>query len=239
MGNILSRHSSNQNILSEALKLNSHEKERINEYLNNVYEESIKIKRSVNEVQSIKSAVDYVVAELMAAVRREEPLYEVVDQYLVGSMAEGTRIKEPDEFDFIVAMKHLQTKRSQRYKHQIRDTILGIPGRSYVFSNGNQIKYVKYNFLFEILSKVLAVGTDPFRVKTDHGILLINSKTVCHHGPATAIKLLWNPTSDSGSLTSKPLDILIDITPCVKRRNTISTVSTPRFQFKKYTNAFV
>ena len=53
-----------------------------------MYKNDIKFKRPDMEVECITSVVNSFMTKLMTAVEDEEPMLEISQQYLVGSMAE-------------------------------------------------------------------------------------------------------------------------------------------------------
>ena len=182
--------------------------ENINKYLVGLYENDLKFKRPDAEVECITCAVETIIEQIMTAVGNKDQTCQISYQYLVGSMAERTSILEPDEFDFLVVLKHFSKQSGIDIKWSHQDVFQ-------VNKKGRRVDDLD-NFvekLHQVIPSLCLQSVDDF------GKLSIKSSTVCRHGPASVIKLLWEPSSK----TSKSLDILVDITPCIEQHG-IDTV---------------
>lgn len=180
---------------------------KINKYLLSLYENELKFKRPEDEVKCITSSVEIIVDSIMTAVGKECPESEISQQYMVGSMAEGTSIIEPNEFDFLVTLKHFSNRSDINltaihdcyYKVKINDQ----PVDPICFST--KLHKVILSRRFQELYS---------NVKSEYGNLSIKSTTVCEHGPASVIKLMWQPSTKM----AEPFDILVDITPFIEQQ---------------------
>lgn len=77
----------------------------VNDFLNYVDKEKLQLKRSSKEMEDITAAVNEAVDSFAAYLGKKYPIFEISHKYAVGSMAEGTKILEADEFDFILVLK--------------------------------------------------------------------------------------------------------------------------------------
>ncbi|XP_053373224.1 uncharacterized protein LOC123532846 [Mercenaria mercenaria] len=95
------------NNLSFLNDLTPEEETKMNKFLHFIDETELKFERPPEEINDIKEAVHEVVDSFAKHLENTDPLLAVSHKYAVGSMAEGTKIKEPDEFDFILVLKEL------------------------------------------------------------------------------------------------------------------------------------
>ena len=84
-------------------------------------ENELEYKRPDAEVECITNDVEAMVKKILTLVGISDPRFEISHQYLVGSMAEGTRIGEPDEFDFLVVLKHFSEPDAIRVIRELED----------------------------------------------------------------------------------------------------------------------
>lgn len=83
----------------------SDEYNKLNSLFNYIAETELPFKRSNEEVSDITAAVRLAVGSFTASVQKEVPVLEVSDIALVGSVADNTKIVEPNEFDFLITLK--------------------------------------------------------------------------------------------------------------------------------------
>ncbi|XP_045170373.2 uncharacterized protein LOC123532847 [Mercenaria mercenaria] len=83
------------------------EETKMNKFLHFIDETELKFKKPPEEINDIKEAVHEMVDSFAKHLENTDPLLAVSHKYAVGSMAEGTKIREPDEFDFILVLKEL------------------------------------------------------------------------------------------------------------------------------------
>ncbi|XP_053408735.1 uncharacterized protein LOC128559875 [Mercenaria mercenaria] len=66
-------------------------------------QENVKCEKAVKVQKAVTACIKFFLAELT----KEEPLFKPAELIQVGSFAEGTKILEPDEFDFLVVIDEL------------------------------------------------------------------------------------------------------------------------------------
>ncbi|XP_053399840.1 uncharacterized protein LOC123557540 [Mercenaria mercenaria] len=106
LGNSTARKLDKKSVSFDAANLSDKALERINEFLIYLDREELMFKRSDTEVNDIKDAVGKAVDSFGKYIGKKYPLLAVSHKHAVGSFAEGTRLKEPDEFDFILVLKY-------------------------------------------------------------------------------------------------------------------------------------
>ena len=84
------------------------EKDRaLTNYINDTIRNELTFKQSHEEVKLIKNSVNSMVDFIMYEVSSIDNRFEMLRKVPVGSMAEGMRICNPDEFDFMIVLKTL------------------------------------------------------------------------------------------------------------------------------------
>ena len=79
----------------------------LSKYVDDTIKNELTFKQSNEEVKSIEKAVNSMVDCIMDEVVAIDERFEMLRKVPVGSMAEGTRIVNPDEFDFMIVLKTL------------------------------------------------------------------------------------------------------------------------------------
>ena len=103
------------------VKLSLDNRISVNEKLLNLEKNVLSFVRSNEEVESIKESVDKMVENIASWFGETNPLLKFSHKYLVGSMAEDTRIIEPNEFDYILVLQHLSQTNVVRVERCVRE----------------------------------------------------------------------------------------------------------------------
>ncbi|VDI33772.1 Hypothetical predicted protein [Mytilus galloprovincialis] len=212
--------------------LNYDEVEKVNKYLCDLHDRELVFSRSEAEIEDIKIAVEDMVEKVISKFGEygDRRMYEVSQKYLVGSMAEETRIKEPSEFDFLVVLKNLSVpgaleivfidndKDCQNYyrwdvhtfKHahlRIKDPNLRETfGKEYTVNDDGVLDKVFLKYMYEMdvintaIRKIAGKAIDK-----DTGKLSFSDYQTRHNGAALTLQMEWTPKS------TQKLRICIDI----------------------------
>ena len=201
-------------------------------FLNDLYNDKVKISKSENEVADITDAVLELVEKIMLELGEINARFKILRIELVGSMKEKTSIGQPDEYDIQVIFESLSLKRGVKlvqvcedrpgYGHvkitdkDLSDVWADVMEGDELKSTRDQTRYwQKYSLRDEfhnnLLKAVKAVGNkNGHCVKKDSGYLEIYSSSVYKHGPAFTCYLIWCEKAN------KKLNIDVDIVPALE-----------------------
>lgn len=101
-----------QKLIDRQNSMNSYTRQNINKKLFDLHEsKKLVSKRSAEEIEEISTSVKEMVTQITSEFKTygDNEFYDVKCIHSVGSMAEGTRIGNPKEFDFIVELKKFST----------------------------------------------------------------------------------------------------------------------------------
>lgn len=191
--------------------------------------------RSAEEIDDIKLSVEDMIERIISKFGDYDDsrrVFEVSQKYLVGSMAEETRIIEPSEFDFLVVLKklsvpgaldiifidnkkdckkyHIRGENAFKHAHlQVKDPNLVKTFDRFFISHDRFIytdflKYIyKTDLVQSAISKIVCKT-----IEKNTGTLSFFTDETRHNGQALKLLMEWTPKS---SLTSQKLRISIDI----------------------------
>lgn len=199
--------------------------------------ERLQFKRSTKEPQDIVYAVNNLVNRIateLGKVNESLKVYRVVN---VGSMAEGTKIREPNEFDFLLVLEKL----SYHGAVEMRRECSNGPGYGHVviknewlksqYSNfmsdgklkstqNSQISYLLHRvFRYEkgirqafqaALESVISSQRRNLLCQTETGSMVLKEGITCH-GPAFSLSFCWTPSDKNSTY----LEINVDLTPAI------------------------
>ena len=205
----------------------------ISTYLNDLYNDKVKIKRDMEEVNDITAAVMELMEKITSKLGEISAKFKVSRCELVGSMKEGTSIGDSDEFDVQLVLEALSVKDGVRLIQVCEDR----PGYAHIkiidddiaeiwsdTMENNELKSTRdrsgyYKNLYSIrddfhkhhLEAVYSLRQDPAHVvNKESGNLEIYSNSVDKHGPAFKGYFRW-----FGKARNK-LYIDIDIVPVIE-----------------------
>lgn len=214
--------------------LNSAEVKKLNKYLCDLHDRELVFSRSAGEIEDIKLAVEDMVERITSKFVEygDGQMYEVSQKYLVGSMAEGTRIKEPSEFDFLVVLKNLSvpgaleiilidnekdcknylTKYDHAFKHAhlqaIDSNLLKTFKDNYlIYDRLIDKDFLKYIFEIDLVQSSIR-KIECKTIERNTGTLSFYNYQTKHNGPAFTLQMEWIPKS---SVKSEKLSISIDM----------------------------
>lgn len=241
--------------LNEILKnTKGSELEKINRSLSDFHNSKLLCSstRSSAEIEDIKLAVDEMVDRLIATFGDygDSRQFEVSHKYLVGSMAEGTRITEPNEFDFIVVLKELSKPGALKVKliDNVKDCSDHFEMKEHALKHvhvkvkdSNLRKLYKWEILddgylktiitlqehMEVLRAAIEKNIT-YEIVKDTGRLSVLD-TVAPNGPAGTFSLQWMPQN---TLESNPFLINVDTVLAIEISKTFAKkedASVPKY----------
>ena len=162
---------------------------------------------SSREVSRIQSRVRKVIRSILLEVRRENPFFRAT---LInsGSFYEGTKVGEPDEFDYLIQLDGFSSSEDAGFAELPCCTVLVIPSKSAVenlqfysilSNDGGRIyfewkKSIKTPF-FKIFNEK-AKGFEAYGMKVvlayEGDDILPSPPPLARHGPAYTLQLEWN-----------------------------------------------
>lgn len=209
-------------------------------FLQELYDLKLKYKLPEEQVDDIKVSVDKMIGNIANGIGETERAFEISHKCLAGSMAEGTSIVKPKEFDYLVVLKHLsQPGAVEIYKYtgeqgscyddpNIGEGLIPFgygytnchahikPGNSIIanmFSPciiDGHIGNFKMNLMFN--ECVISVVKTMEDVKGNTGILSTEASDKSGEGCASTFELLWTPKDQEMS----KIIISIDLVPAIE-----------------------
>ncbi|XP_053380003.1 uncharacterized protein LOC128548671 isoform X2 [Mercenaria mercenaria] len=197
-------------------------------FFRDILKKRIDFQISSDEVTDIIFAVEYLVGIIVAAVSSNVIWLPFSRLVKVGSMAEGTKVGSPDEFDYLVVLdqKGVEVNRSceqnRGYAHiKVTDPQLQRIWKKWLygdylqgaFTHGFSGIFPGYfdtlgnAFMYEV-GEIIKYLKDDLFCSRQTGRMLVN-KNIQKHGPAFTPQFLWEPHSRRG----KKITINVDITP--------------------------
>ncbi|XP_052766792.1 uncharacterized protein LOC128207722 [Mya arenaria] len=216
------------------------EKARTAAFLNHLLNEKLEFKRCQDEVEDIKQSTQECLELFCSTLGKLNPAFKVGRVFPVGSMAEGTRIVEPSEFDFIVALKewsgNVDVKRithaggwiRKRFKHEEalqtfpvvkqEHALIKFPNKEGYKGNSDICAFLdKANGSFwDYKHYEKKIFTNAFeackevRIEKSSGIMMFNGSPD-FHGPVYSVEIMWKPKNDH----SPSLKVDVDIAPAI------------------------
>ena len=181
---------------------------------------------SCQEVSLIQSRVRKVIRSILLEVRRENPFFRTT---LInsGSFYEGTKVGQPDEFDFLIQLDGFSGPERILFDELPCSTVGVCPGEStwedlrYYFPDSGNFEWkksIKTPF-YEIFSKKAkdfeAYGMKVvLKYEADETACVSAAPPLTKHGPAYTLLLEWN-----GGERYKGLRISVDLALAVKINN--------------------
>lgn len=204
-----------------AFSLNRNEK--LKTLINDVVKTHLQFKRTNEEVTDIRTAVDEYVDNFSNYLH--EVGLDVSRKYPVGSMAENTRMNEPDEFDFILGLLNytedvIEIEICQEHPDEGMHLRLRV-------KNDNNIELDYENKFYTIKG-----GIDQKMKQNDvikrSGKLEWKGLIPYHQGPAMTCVFVWTP------IEGKPLEISVDIVLAMERSGVPDVITQHNTCCKKY-----
>ncbi|XP_060579550.1 uncharacterized protein LOC132736438 isoform X2 [Ruditapes philippinarum] len=190
----------------------------------------IKSKLSKSELYDIRNAVENLVSYLLNKLEQIEPVLRVGEIIPTGSCYDGTKILQPDEFDFLavidcLSLNNLTTavKASKElcsadgYAHALCDERSPDGSRFIEQDDDNCVVACRRsNSLRELFRDrfhmlLLNEINNTYSLVNHTGVLNLEGFSISINGPQCNVKVVWKPKDDPNSL---PVDI--DITPAIK-----------------------
>ncbi|XP_015757759.1 PREDICTED: uncharacterized protein LOC107337154 [Acropora digitifera] len=177
------------------------------------------------EVNLIQRCVRKVIRSILLEVRRENPFFttRLINS---GSFYEGTKVGQPDEFDFFILLDSFSSAGDTLFEELPCSTVAVVPGES-AFENlrfyFTDCRYMFYVFEWKKTIKTpfcklfneKAKGFEAYGMKVvlpyEGDNSLICPQPLARHGPAYTLQLEWN-----GGEEYKGLKISVDLTLAVK-----------------------
>ncbi|XP_060592520.1 uncharacterized protein LOC132747207 isoform X1 [Ruditapes philippinarum] len=225
---------------NKQIKSTEMQRNDLNLYFSHVLETKLRFHRSDQEVHDIQTAVNVMVERIACTLGKQHGHLKILRVVSVGSMREGTKIREPDEFDFILVLEHLsrpgaidvvgENEHGSGYKHVIvKDETLRSQWSHCLNNNlikgtmGSGISYFFYwmfgydvglrQEFYKQLKNVLAtVMKNEGTCVMESGVLSLRKASLVRHGPAFTVAFRWKPIDEQ----SKDLKICVDLTPAIQ-----------------------
>ena len=176
---------------------------------------------SCREVRLIQSRVRKVIRSILLEVRRENPFLRTT---LInsGSFYEGTKVGQPDEFDYLIQLDGFSTPEDIRFEELPCSTLAVVPSESAI---ENLKFYFPVDWDFEWKKSIKTPFYEIFNKKAEgfeaYGMKVVlpyegdddvpSPPPVAKHGPAYTLLLEWN-----GGEQYKGLRISVDLALAVK-----------------------
>ncbi|XP_064596750.1 cyclic GMP-AMP synthase-like receptor [Liolophura sinensis] len=214
--------------------------EILNRFLEEIHEEKCVFKVSKEVVNDLKEAVEELVRKLVHKVSfaTAYPLFSGSKILSRGSFYEGTKVEEPNEFDFLVELDVL----SQPGRVEFRSECPDCPGYTHVLFTDPELKRMnaelesspKDNFLrpytissyygrcLEEAYKKLFTGSwnwvQNVRIDKGCGFLRLHEHISSNWGPNTLLQLVWTTKTLPDDDILKCITLTMDITPAIVYR---------------------
>ncbi|XP_064596739.1 cyclic GMP-AMP synthase-like receptor [Liolophura sinensis] len=214
--------------------------EILNRFLEEIHEEKCVFKVSKEVVNDLKEAVEELVRKFVHKVSfaTAYPLFSGSKILSRGSFYEGTKVEEPNEFDFLVELDVL----SQPGRVGFRSECLDCPGYTHVLFTDPELQRMnaelesspKDNFLrpytissyyrrcLEEAYRKLFTGSwcrpDDVRIDKGCGFLRLQEHISTNWGPNTLVKLVWTTKTLPDDNILKCIVLTVDITPAIVYR---------------------
>lgn len=189
--------------------------------------EKITIKQNKKELHDLSHAVKEFVGKLMKCMNTRVQHFSVGEVVATGSCFDGTKIIEPNEFDFLVIIEQFSVANFVRvyrdctnegYAHAVVNRVSLDAFATSTDVHGKSLKANKANNSFREIfrnhfhSLLLDVALTDFSVKTSSGNLILEGFRVSINGPQCNVQVVWETSAGE----NKQLSIDIDITPAIK-----------------------
>ena len=217
-------------------KFEEEKNSKLTEYLYTLLKRRINFRLTKEEICDIINSVDFVVETLVATISSNVAWLQFSRVVRVGSMAEGTNICSPNEFDYLAVLKvepnGIQVEHAcenkRGYAHaKITDPALKLIWGKWMdgeylrsdFTRGQSDYFSGYfdtigNAFRDEIQNVMQIDYDKLACKTDVGEIKSDSFfnfRVKKHGPAFTPKFVWKSKRNGEKIT-----IGVDITPALE-----------------------
>lgn len=253
---------------NKQIKSTEMQRKDLNLYFSHLLETKLQFHRSEEEVLDIEKAVNLTAERIASALGKQEESMKIMRIVSVGSMKEGTKIREPDEFDFLLVLEKPskpgtiniidENENGIGYKHVIikDDTLRSqwghcLQGNLLKGTMGSGISYffhwlfgydfgLRQEFYKQLQKAVTAVVTNERTRRLEAGEMSIRN-VVDRHGPAFTLTFDWKPFDKN----SKSLKISVDLTPSIQLELTEEILEESRvydqrfYQALKNTNRYM
>ncbi|CAG2188018.1 unnamed protein product [Mytilus edulis] len=176
------------------------------------------------EVQEINSSVYEIVNRLLAKVSDHDNRFTFSEIIKLGSIAEGTKLIEPNEFDYLCVLKDFSNPDMVR----CRKVCSHNPGHAHIFIEDKSLlrKWGSFmdegqllaNKMFAEISSIantiymnMVKEQTKIKVDTSFGHLHFGGFSVTDGGPNTVFHMYWIPVKEG-----QKLDICVDVSPAIR-----------------------
>ncbi|CAC5360898.1 unnamed protein product [Mytilus coruscus] len=176
------------------------------------------------EVQEITSSVYEIVNRVMAKVSEHDNRFTFSEIVKLGSIAEGTKLVEPNEFDYLCILKDFSNPDMVR----CRKVCSHNPGHTHIFIEDKSLLKKWENFMDEgqllankIFAELSRIVNDIYmnmvkeqkkiKVETSLGHLHFGGFSVKDGGPNTVFHMYWIPVN-----AGQKMDICVDVSPAIR-----------------------
>ena len=175
------------------------------------------------EVTDIQTGVENVLKDFLLEVEKENPFLKTT---LInsGSFYEGTKVCQPDEFDYFVQLDNFSEPTDIQFDELPGSTVIVIPSKSSFDKLRELSTYAKVPYhisVFDWKTHVKAPFVEILDKKAEgfvgYGLRVI--QTMCRHGPAYSLTLQW-----TGGERYRGLIISVDLSLAVKINSRSSTM---------------
>ena len=184
---------------------------------------------SCQEVSLIQSRVRKVIRSILLEVRRENPFFRTT---LInsGSFYEGTKVGQPDEFDFLIQLDGFSGPERVRFDELPCSTVLVCPSQStwedlhYYFPDQSDLCFGYFEWKTSIKTPFYKIFSKKAKDFEAYGMKVVleyeadenvtAAPPLTKHGPAYTLLLEWN-----GGERYKGLRISVDLALAVKINN--------------------
>ncbi|XP_053380525.1 uncharacterized protein LOC128548913 [Mercenaria mercenaria] len=209
---------------------------RLTEYFHNLLKRRINFRVTRDEIKDIISSVDFLVETLVAKITSKVAWLPFSRVVRVGSMAEGTSVGQPNEFDYLAVLKieqsGIEVERTCENRRGYAHVKITDPYLRTIWGKWMDGEYLKSDFTrgdsdmlsnyFDTLgnafqlevSNVLQDYDERLVCKTNIGEMKSETIFICDvkkHGPAFTPKFVWKSKRSGEKITMG-----VDITPAIE-----------------------
>ena len=138
----------------------------LQEFLESIEQEHVVIKRPAEEIDDIRSAIEEMVHNILIKMGEEDPRFKDINQDLlkVGSFYGKTKIKEPDEFDYLVVLDKLNPD-----EVTLKEDCETHPGFRHIIVKEHCKFYEKWRDVLDKGNAIINMGRDKVKIVEEIG----------------------------------------------------------------------
>lgn len=185
-------------------------------------------KQNKKELQDIYGAVVSMVSMVMSKAASNDSKWKCSEILRVGSVEEGTKIIEPNEFDFLCVLKSFRTDRNLL----LRKMCTHNPGYAHLFIENDELQkefgfamnegqlsakdlFRKFDAMIsDVYTQLTPAMKDQMKEERDSGTLNFGGFSLIDIGPNIILRFYWIPTDGKDQI-----DINVDLSPAIRYSN--------------------